>query len=998
MSVAGLTTSYTYNCTGGVVTSVTDPNNATTSTSYTDPYFWRPASTTDPLSNVTYYNYYRVNNSGSSAVSSVGQTESVMTFNSGNSVQETLTTVDGWGRPQLAQNRQSPSSSNFDTVQLMYDENSRVQWALRPFVANAGQASGGGLPATGYTYDTLGRVTQVVDWANLTVTYGYNLNDTEVTVSGQPSGENPKSRQFEYDGLGRLSSACEVSSATGSGNCSQQTGAVGYFTSYTYDALGNLVGVSQSGQTRSFTYDGLSRMTSETNPETSQNGMGGTTQYEYDTSGQCGNSTGNLVERINAPGGTTCYAWDSLHRLSGVTYPNTPTMPTKTYLYDQSGYFGITENNPKGRMTGAYTYYGTYTSVTALSYDAVGRVTDEYQGAPHGGWYDVQQSYWPNGTVRSIQGFNGSTTLTAFGHSFTGAPDGEGRLYSIWDNTAAGWTLASTAYNVASEPTQVNVTGGNEAFQYDGSSGRMTQWKVTNGSNSQTGNLTWNGNATLQQLTVTDTNNPNANETCNYRYDDLTRLASDSCTNWLQTFTYDVWGNINKSGGLSFSSQGGSGNHAPGLTYDGIGEVIKDNLNNTFIYDVEGRPFSINGYGVTYDALNRAVEVQTGSSSYQQVLYSPNGQKFAFMNGTGVVSYMLLMPAGTQAVFNSGGLSYYRFADWLGTSRLATYPNGSLYVSRAYAPFGETYGGAGTGTNERLFTGQTRDVIAGPQGIYDFLFRQQSSSQGRWLVPDPAGLAAVDLTNPKTWNRYAYVGNNPLSSVDSLGLSDIPNQTTFQTGCGQDGACWTAFAQSQNSAHASGVNQGPRGSWDATDSLSFFFTDIKTTTASNSSDLFNLPQWNPPQLVSLANGDTQLTIGGWSVSSSTVNGIFVPGVLFTQTSDTTWAFTSDSPFGQTVQKFYQAGFSWDPFDPLHPGHMDLRDSTTLCSAHVDVAKNSGRTPGQQTTGTVHLDTINPYPSPYMQLLGPGAMLVTFSGHMALDVVGGGLYPGSEACK
>ena len=45
------------------------------------------------------------------------------------------------------------------------------------------------------------------------------------------------------------------------------------------------------------------------------------------------------------------------------------------------------------------------------------------------------------------------------------------------------------------------------------------------------------------------------------------------------------------------------------------------------------------------------------------------------------------------------------------------------------------------------------------------------AAQGRWLVPDPAGLAAVDITNPQTWNRYAYVGNNPLTYVDLEGLS-----------------------------------------------------------------------------------------------------------------------------------------------------------------------------------------------------------------------------------
>jgi len=52
-------------------------------------------------------------------------------------------------------------------------------------------------------------------------------------------------------------------------------------------------------------------------------------------------------------------------------------------------------------------------------------------------------------------------------------------------------------------------------------------------------------------------------------------------------------------------------------------------------------------------------------------------------------------------------------------------------------------------------------------------------------VPDPAGLAAVDLTNPQTWNRYAYVANSPLSNVDPLGLDGehYPWDTTF---CGGD--------------------------------------------------------------------------------------------------------------------------------------------------------------------------------------------------------------------
>jgi len=38
------------------------------------------------------------------------------------------------------------------------------------------------------------------------------------------------------------------------------------------------------------------------------------------------------------------------------------------------------------------------------------------------------------------------------------------------------------------------------------------------------------------------------------------------------------------------------------------------------------------------------------------------------------------------------------------------------------------------------------------------------------MTPDPAGLAAVDSGNPQTWNRYAYVNNNPTNYIDPSGL------------------------------------------------------------------------------------------------------------------------------------------------------------------------------------------------------------------------------------
>jgi len=40
----------------------------------------------------------------------------------------------------------------------------------------------------------------------------------------------------------------------------------------------------------------------------------------------------------------------------------------------------------------------------------------------------------------------------------------------------------------------------------------------------------------------------------------------------------------------------------------------------------------------------------------------------------------------------------------------------------------------------------------------------------RWISPDPAGVAVADPSNPQTWNRYAYVVNNPLQFTDPTGL------------------------------------------------------------------------------------------------------------------------------------------------------------------------------------------------------------------------------------
>jgi RHS repeat-associated protein len=164
---------------------------------------------------------------------------------------------------------------------------------------------------------------------------------------------------------------------------------------------------------------------------------------------------------------------------------------------------------------------------------------------------------------------------------------------------------------------------------------------------------------------------------------------------------------------------------------------------------------------------------QNRSGSYTQILYGPSGSKLALMNGQTLKSAFVPLTAGATAVYTASGLGYYRHSDWLGSSRLASTTSNGIYYDGAYAPYGEPY--AEIGTPDRSFTGQNQDTVSDTSAsLYDFMFREYRPTFSRWIAPDPAGIAAVDSANPQSWNRYAYVVNNPLVYVDPLGLATGP--------------------------------------------------------------------------------------------------------------------------------------------------------------------------------------------------------------------------------
>jgi hypothetical protein len=95
---------------------------------------------------------------------------------------------------------------------------------------------------------------------------------------------------------------------------------------------------------------------------------------------------------------------------------------------------------------------------------------------------------------------------------------------------------------------------------------------------------------------------------------------------WSQTFSCDAFGNISKSGSSSFQPTYNTATNRisqlPGFTptYDANGNLQNDSI-RMYIWDAEGRPVTIGTVTLTYDALGRMVQQQSGSS-YTQIVYS----------------------------------------------------------------------------------------------------------------------------------------------------------------------------------------------------------------------------------------------------------------------------------------------------------------------------------------------------------------------------------------
>ena len=157
----------------------------------------------------------------------------------------------------------------------------------------------------------------------------------------------------------------------------------------------------------------------------------------------------------------------------------------------------------------------------------------------------------------------------------------------------------------------------------------------------------------------------------------------------------------------------------------------------------------IDGVSATYDDLGNLAE-QDGATWNQEFLYDENRTQIGGAVGQNPGFAYFPLPGGAQFESNpEAGLTLYAHPDWLGSARLHSTTTGQqrFYADTAFAPFGETY--ANTNSSDPYhFAGYPLDFAL---GLYDTSFREYQTTQGRWVTPDPAGLAAVSRTKADRW-------------------------------------------------------------------------------------------------------------------------------------------------------------------------------------------------------------------------------------------------------
>lgn len=424
-SLQTLTTNYSYDLVGNLLTTK-DANNHTTTNSYdvlnrlvtqkdplTNSFSWqydgldRLVKYTDAKGQQTTYSYdtasrlLQVASTGGLNTSYVynNSTDSPtqMQDTSGSSTTNTNFNYDGF-------NRLLNVANSVGTVGYRYDNSNRRSQLT--------YSTSGTNRSASYSYDGMNRLKSVTNWNNAALTYNYN--GEQLTGINYP---NNIVGAFGYDGADRLTNIAYTRSGTtvfsagyqldNNGNhlsASEVVNGTSNNYKYSYDELNRLTQEVVGTNTTSYQYDAMGNRTlmsqvKGTAPRTT------TTNYSYTY-----NAADELISQtVRAQGNTTPVTYNYTYDANGSLTNQVGNNNTITYTYDTRNRLTQWQQNQTGSST---------TNTANYSYDGAGnRVSQTYNGtttsylqdATDGGGSSVVAEVGSGGKVSSFLYSPGST-------------------------------------------------------------------------------------------------------------------------------------------------------------------------------------------------------------------------------------------------------------------------------------------------------------------------------------------------------------------------------------------------------------------------------------------------------------------------------------------------------------------------------------------------------------------------------------------------------------
>jgi RHS repeat-associated protein len=622
---------------------------------------------------------------------------------------------------------------------------------------------------TNYTYDVLGRLTQVVDALG---------NETLIS----------------YDGLGRRTRLEDPNAGTyhyyydAEGHLIEQVGPDGGSLLMRYSKTGELLEKElPDGTIQSFRY-GAPGTPNGVGELVEVNDAAGKLELKYD-------ERGHVIERRRSVDGRTYvtgFAYDSFDRVHRVTYPDGFIV---NYSYDAGNNLAsITDKD--GRPLAAGFQYNASSRITEFTFG--NGVTSEYR-------YDD--------LVRMISARSFTDTgkdLQELVYAF----DSANNVLSLDDLT----TGSSQEFDYDEANRLVRALGpyGEESYEYDEIGNLLKKGKLHFAHDPQypqrvscgveVGNANGNGESKSPKV-----------DPC------AASIGTIDPTQVARSFalTYDGRGNVVTKGSRSFEYDGENrllGVRAPNgkliesNRYDASGELVVQETSSekkVFIDGIyeEGRSHASRHIyagpllvATLVTPLSKVSLIETTDPEVNFAGFSFLGSLLILLlaanrffgwrmhrglagfglacraqPGKVLLAFMLIItsfPTTTMAKSEGQDNSekiYYYHSNHLGSVNVITDEDSRVTARRDYRPYGDPYewSGAQAGPRELLHTFQGQKLDDNT-GLYNFKARHYDAELGRFMSADTV---VSDTGDPRTLHRYAFAGGNPVKFVDPTGRS-----------------------------------------------------------------------------------------------------------------------------------------------------------------------------------------------------------------------------------